>query len=427
MTLSIVIFLLIFIILLLLGTPIVFCLGISSLVYLLVSGIAMSVVSQKIIYSLQSFPLLAVPLFILAGTLMNTGGITKRIFDFLEAIIGRLKGGLAQVNILASMVFAGMSGTAVADAAGLGVVEIEAMKSRNYKLDYSAAVTIASSVVGPIIPPSVVLIIYGVIAEESIGRLFLGGLLPGLVIIFILMVYVYFTAVKYGLPRHEKQSLKNKWKKFMVALPSLLAPVIILGGIVTGITTPTEAGGIAVIYSIILGLLYKELDFKKFKKDLFETAKITSKILFVVATAAVFGWALTRMQVPALLARTILSITDNKIVIILLINVILILLGTFMETISIIMILVPVLIPIANAIGIDFVHLGIILVFALMIGTMTPPYGICLYIMSDITKLKVEKIVKAVIPFFIPLIVSLIVISIFPEIVTFLPNLILGK
>lgn len=427
MTLGIIIFLLTFLVLLLLGTSIAFSLGISSLFYLMIAGIPIEVVSQKIIYSLQSFPLLAVPLFILAGTLMNTGGITKRIFDFLEAVIGPLKGGLAQVNILASMVFAGMSGTAVADAAGLGVVEIEAMKKRNYKLDYSAAVTIASSVVGPIIPPSVVLIVYGVIAEESIGRLFLGGLLPGIVIIIMLMVYVYFTAEKTGLPRHERQSMKFIFKKFLDALPSLLAPVIILGGIVTGIATPTEAGGIAVIYSIILGIVYKELNFRKFKEDLFQAAKITSKILFVVAMAAIFGWALTRMQVPSLLTRAILSITDNKILIILLINVVLIILGTFMETISIIMIIVPVLIPIANTIGIDFVHLGIIIVFALMIGTMTPPYGICLYILSDITKLKVEKIVKAVIPFFIPLVVSLLIISVFQGIVTFLPNLLLGK
>lgn len=427
MTIGIIVLFSTFTILLLLGTPVAFSLGISSLVYLSVAGIPIEVVSQKIIYSVQSFPLLAVPLFILAGNLMNTNGITKRMFDFLEALIGSLKGGLAQVNIIASMIFAGMSGTAVADAAGLGVVEIEAMKRRGYSLDFSAAVTIASSVVGPIIPPSVVLIVYGVVAEVSIGRLFLGGLIPGVIISIVLMIYVYLIAEKKGLPRHEKKSLKYIGKKYVSAFPALLAPVIILGGIITGITTPTEAGGIAVLYSIILGIIYKEFNLKIFLKDILITAKTTSKILYVVAMASIFGWALTRTQVPASLTKAILSFTDNKILVLFCINGMLIILGTFMETISIIMIIVPILIPLAISVGIDFVHLGVVLVFTLMIGTMTPPYGIGLYILSDITKLKVEKIVKAVLPFFIPLLASLIILTLFPNIVTFLPNLIFDK
>jgi len=427
MIFSVLLLLAIFVILLFLGCPIAFILGISSLVYFLVSGLPLQMTSQKIIYGVQSFPLLAVPLFILAGNLMNTGGITRRIFDFIVALIGSLKGGLAQVNIMASMVFAGMSGTAVADAAGLGVVEIEAMKKRNYDLDFSAAVTIASSTVGPIIPPSVVLIVYGVVAEQSIGRLFLGGLLPGIIIGLVLMVYVYLVADKIGLPREERKNLKYTFKAFIRALPSLLAPVIILGGIVGGVVTPTEAGGVAVIYSILLGLIHKEISLKKLGRELLETAKMTSVIMFVVAMASIFGWVLTRMQVPLFFTQAVLSITSNKILVLLLINAILILLGTFMETISIMMITIPVLVPLATHVGIDLIHLGVILVYALMIGTMTPPYGICLYILSEITKLPLERIMRAVVPFFIPLFISLIIITLFPQTVTFLPNTILGK
>jgi len=414
-------------ILLFLGCPIAFILGISSLVYFLINGLPIQMTSQNIIYGVQSFPLLAVPLFILAGNLMNTGGITKRIFDLGVSLVGSFKGGLAQVNVLASMVFAGMSGTAVADAAGLGVVEIEAMKKRNYNLDFSAAVTIASSTIGPIIPPSVVLIVYGIAAEQSIGRLFLGGLIPGIIIGLFLMLWIYLVADKIGLPRERRRNLKYIFKTFIRALPSLFAPIIILGGIVTGIVTPTEAGGIAVIYSIFLGIIYKELNLKKLTKELLETAKMTGVIMFVVAMASIFGWALTRMQVPLLFTQTVTSLTSNKILVLLLIDAVLLILGTFMETISIMMIIIPVLVPLAISVGIDLVHLGVVSVYALMIGTMTPPYGICLYIASSITKLPIERIMKAVIPFFIPLLISLIIITIFPQTVTFLPNILIGK
>lgn len=410
--------------------PIGLALAASSTLYLFFSerNFSLTIIPERMIDGLDSYPFLAVPFFIMAARFMNSAGITHRIFDFALSLVGHIKGGLGHVNIVASMIFSGMSGAAVADTAGLGLIEIKAMIKEGYSRAMSAAITAASAIIGPIIPPSITLVIYGVLAEVSVGRLFLAGVLPGIVMGFALMCMVYYLAAsgREVMPTRPRQSLCEIWVSFKKAFFTLLAPIILLGGIAGGVVTPTEAGVVAVIYAIILGIFYREIIFRHLPGILGETAEQTAAVMFLLAGATIFGWILTVERVPMTVTVFMLGLTDNPHLILLLINILLLGLGMFLNSSTILVLTIPVFNPMIMALGIDPVHFGIIMTLNVMIGMLTPPLGVCLYIAADIAEAPFEKVFKAVIPFYIPLIICLLLVTYFPGWVLFLPNLFLN-
>jgi len=412
------------IILLIIGAPVAVALGLSSLVYILIDGLPEIILAHNMINGIDSFPLLAIPFFILAGHLMNTAGITTKIFAFARAMVGWMHGGLGHVNVGASVIFAGMSGAAVADAGGLGNIEIKAMRDANYDDDFSVGITAASSIIGPIIPPSLPLVIYGVMASVSIGELFAAGLIPGLMMAVSLMIMIAYYAKKRNYPRDSRFQLSLLTDTFKKAFLPLLTPIIIIGGVSTGIFTPTESAVAAVMYSLFLGVVvYRTLKWKHIIRVAMDTIETTAAILLIIASAAVFAWVLTANQVAQHLGGFLLSLSNDKTVILLIIMVLVLLMGMFMETIAAMTILVPILIPITTMVGIDPVHLGIIVVLNLMLGLLTPPVGMVLYVLSDVSGVSFEKCVKSTMPFLIPLIIVLLLITFFPEIVLFLPEM----
>lgn len=405
------------------GVPVAVSLGLSSLVYIMIKGLPDVLLIHRMIGGIDSFPLLAIPFFILAGHLMNTGGITTKIFTFARSLVGWLPGGLGHVNVGASVIFAGMSGAAVADAGGLGNVEIKAMREAGYDTDFSVGVTAASSTIGPIIPPSLPLVIYGVMASVSIGELFAAGLIPGLLMAVSLMVMVAWYAWRRDYPRDNRVSIGNIGKSFQQAALPLMTPIIIVGGIATGVFTPTEAAVAAVCYALFLGLVvYRSLSWKHLVRVSMDTIQTSASILMIVASAAVFAWILTSEQVATKLGGALLGVTDNKHVLLIIMMLIVLLIGLFMETIAAITILVPVLMPIALSVGIDPVHLGILLILNLMLGLLTPPVGMVLFVLSEVSGVKFERCVKATMPFLVPLIAVLLLITFIPEIALWLPE-----
>lgn len=412
--------------LLVFGVPVGIALALSSLVFILLSGTVPDlVVMHRMINGVNSFPLLAVPFFILAGNLMNTAGITNRIFDFAKACVGWMRGGLGHVNVGASVVFAGMSGAAVADAGGLGTIEIKAMRDAGYDPDFSVGVTAASSTIGPIIPPSLPMVIYGVVASSSIGQLFAAGFIPGLLMAASLMVMVAWYARARNYPRDSRFALAVLWLSFRRAFLSLLTPVIIVGGILGGIFTPTEAAIAASAYALILGVVvYRTLTLRRMLRVSFDTIETTAVVMFIVAAASIFAWILTSNRVTEQFAALILTITENPVLILLMINVILLVVGCFMETIAAITILVPVLLPIVVKLGIDPVHFGVIMVLNLMIGLLTPPVGMVIYVLSRVSGVPFERCVSATAPFLIPLVIVLLLVTFIPQLSMFLPTLI---
>ena len=411
-------------VLMLIGTPIWVSLGLSSLIYVLMEGLPPVLVLHNMVNGIDSFPLIAVPFFILSGSLMNHIGITDKIFAFAKAQVGWLHGGLGYVNIGSSVVFAGMSGAAVADAGGLGSVEIKAMRDSGYDADFAVGITGASSVIGPIIPPSLPLVIYGVLASASIGQLFIAGVVPGLIMSFALAVMVYIYAKRRGYGQDDVFSWTRLYQTFKESFLSLLTPVLIVGGIVGGIFTPTEAAIASVFYVLVLGtLVYKTLSFQKFIQVTQETIETTSAILLIVASSTVFAWILTANQVAIVFPEMILSITTNQTFILLMMLALILVIGCFMETIASITILVPVLLPMAKQLGMDPVHFGIVLVLGLMIGLLTPPVGMVLYVLSKVSDVPFEKCVKATLPFLIPLLTTLLLVTFIPELSTWLPML----
>ena len=409
-----------------LGVPVAIALAGPSLIFILIDGHVPSlVVAHRMINGVDSFPLLAVPFFILAGNLMNSSGITERIFDFAKALIGWLPGGLGHVNIGASVIFAGMSGAAVADAGGLGAIEIKAMRDAKYDPGFAVGITAASSTIGPIIPPSLPIVIYGVVAGASIGQLFAAGLIPGLLMAVALMIMVAFYAHRYHYPRDQAFRFGILGRAFIRAFLSLLTPVIIVGGILTGAFTPTEAAIAACAWALFLGLvIYRTLTLRRFLKVSMDTIETTAVVLFIVAAASIFAWILTSNRVPEHFAAALLTVSENPIIILLLINLILLVVGCFMETVAAITILVPVLLPIAIHVGVDPVHFGVILVLNLMIGLLTPPVGMVLYVLSRVAKVPFERCVSATAPFLIPLFAVLLLVTFFPIFTMWLPTLI---
>jgi tripartite ATP-independent transporter DctM subunit len=406
------------------GAPVAVALALSSLTYVLVQGrVPDIVVMHRMINGVDSFPLLAVPFFILAGNLMNTAGITNRIYDFAKALVGWMRGGLGHVNIGGSVIFAGMSGTAVADAGGLGTIEIKAMKDHGYDLDFAVGVTAASSTIGPIIPPSLPMVIYGVMANASIGQLFAAGFVPGLLMAVALMVMVAWYARMRNYPRDAAFSLVALWHGFWRALPALMTPAIIIGGMTFGLFTPTEAAVAACVWALLLGLFYRTLDLRRLVRVSFDTIETTAVVLLIVAAASIFAWILTTTRITEQFAALVLGTTEQVWLVLLLINLILLVVGCFLETIAAITILVPVFLPIIEKLGIDPVHFGVVMVLNLMIGLLTPPVGMVLYVLSRVSGLSFERCVTATAPFLVPLLVVLALITFIPWLTLWLPTL----
>ncbi len=413
------------IVLLALNVPVAYAMiGSSLLALLAVGNIPMIVVAQRLWSGLESFPLLAIPFFILAGNLLNVGGGANAIFSFCMTVLGHIKGGLAYVNVVASVIFAGMTGAATADAAGLGAIEIEAMKKNGYSGEFSAAVTAASSIIGPIIPPSIPFVVYAVMAQVSTGKIFISGILPGLIMAMTMMVVIHVVLKKTKMTVSKKSTFKEILISFRKSFLALLCPVIILGGIFSGVFTPTEAGAVAAVYALFLGFVYKGLTWKSIPKILIDTMLATAQITFIVAAAGVFGWILTRFQLPAAITSALLSLTSSKIVALLLVSAVLLIMGCFIDALSLVIMMTPVIIPIANAFGIDLLQMGVILVVTCMTGLNTPPVGICLYIVSDLAKVPVLRVTKSLIPFYIATVVSLLLLILLPELSTYLPQII---
>lgn len=410
-------------VLLVIGSPITVALGVGSLIFILMEGTPSVVVLHRMVSGMDSFPLIAVPFFILAGHLMNSAGITTRIFGFAKALVGWMHGGLGHVNIGASIIFAGMSGAVVADAGGLGTIEIKAMRDAGYDDDFSVGITAASSTIGPIIPPSLPLVIYGVMASVSIGELFAAGFIPGLLMGLSLMIMVALYARKRGYPRDARFSFNRLWVTFKQAFLPLQTPTIIIGGILSGIFTPTESAIAAVVYALILGLfVYRSLTWRHILRVSMDTIETSAAILMIVASATIFAWILIDQQVAVMLGDALLGFSQNKTVVLIIIMLVVLLIGCFMETIAAITILVPVLLPIAEKVGIDPVHLGIIVILNLMLGLLTPPVGMVLYVLSKVSGVKFEQCVIATAPFIVPLLIVLALITFFPDIAMWLPN-----
>ncbi len=427
-TAAIFLILLPFAVFLIIGMPVAFTLIATSAIYLAAKGIPFDLIAHRLCFSLDSFPLMAIPLFILAGKLMNIGGISDRIYNFASAVVGHIRGGLGHVNIVGSVIFAGMSGTALADLGGMGQMEVRAMTNAGYKKDFSAAITLASATIGPIIPPSVPFIIYGTLAEVSVTKLFLAGFLPGIVMALMLGVSVYFYATKHNCPTTPRPSLKGIGSAFLGALPAMLSPAIIIGGMMTGIFSPTEAAGIAVVYALFLGgLVYKELTFAKLAEITKETVEASAMLMFIIASALLFSWVISVERIPQMLAQWIMIVGNTPFKFMTLVVIILLILGMFMENNAIMLLMIPILVPSAVTLGIDPVHLGVVMCLCITVGLLTPPIGLALYVMQDIADLSFGRTVKAVTPFLITLFISLLLITYIPQITMFLPNLLLGN
>lgn len=412
--------------LILIGVPVAVSLGITSIGAFIVLGEAdnLLMMAQRMYSSTTGFTLLAIPFFILAGNLMNTSGITNKIFDFAEANVGHVWGGLGQVNIIASVIFSGMSGAAVADAAGLGMIEIKAMTDSGYDKKFAAAITAASSTIGPVIPPSIPFVIYGAMTGVSVGSLFLAGFIPGILMAVTMIIAVSIISKKRNYPKQPKQSAHVRILAFKKAFFPLLTPVIIIGGILSGWFTATEAAIIACIYALLLDLIvYRELNFKKLIGIFRNTVIHTVKVMFIISAAGFFGWLLTFMKLPEQIIISLATISDNKYVLLLIIIAILIVLGMFLEGIAVLMITIPIFMPIILSLGVDPVQFGVIMILASMIGLLSPPVGMCLYAVASISDVKVGPLSKEVLPYMVGIFIVLLAVTFVPQISTFIPML----
>jgi C4-dicarboxylate transporter DctM subunit len=414
----------VFLVSLLMGVPIAFSLGLSSFAYIFFSDIPLLIIPQKLYAGIDVFVLLCVPGFILAGNLMNQGGITERVVGFSNAMVGHIRGGLGLANIVASMIFAGISGTAVADSASLGAVLIPAMKKEGYKSDFACAVTASSSTIGPIIPPSLPMIIAGTLTGLSVAKLFIAGAVPGLLLGIGLLVASYLISKKKNHPKGDRVSWRERGRQFIGAFWALLMTFIILFGIVGGVFTPTEASVVASLYALLVGLfVYRGLTVRALPGILVDTAITTAGLMVLIGLANLFGWILTSEQIPQLIANSLLTLTQNKYLLLLLINVLLLFVGTFMETIAALVILFPVLLKVAVGVGIDPIQFAIIAVLNLMIGLTTPPVGVCLFVTSSIGGISLGEISRAILPFLGVSVLVLLLVTYIPAISLFLPNL----
>lgn len=417
---------LVFIISLIIGVPIAFCLGLSALISLIfIKQIPLVVIAQKMFTGLDVFPFMAVPFFILAGDLMNRSGITKRLVTFSDVLVGHIKGGLANINIVSSMFFAGITGSAVADTSAIGSMMIPAMTEKGFDIDFSAAVTASSSVIGPIIPPSIPMVIYALLSGSSVGALFLAGVFPGILLGIFLMLISYVISSKRNYPRRvRKIQIKEILIHCLNAIIPLIMPVIILGGILSGIFTATEASGVAVIYSLIIGFfVYRNLKLIDLKEISISTAKTTGMVFLVIACANMFNWVISIERIPQLIETFFTTYISNQYLFLLVINIMFLILGCFMEGTAAMIITVPIFLPIAEAFGVNPIMFGAIVVLNLMIGLITPPVGLCLYVACGISNISLERISKAVIPFLIVEIIVLFIVTYCPPVTLWLPKI----
>ena len=459
-----------FLVLLIIGLPVALSMAVSSLLYVLVDGTMPDIaVLHRMIGGVDSFPLLAVPFFILAGNLMNIAGVTNRIYQFAVHAVGWMRGGLGQVNIIGSVIFSGMSGTAIADAAGLGTIEIKAMKDHGYPLDFSVGVTAASATLGPIIPPSLPFVIYGMMANVSIGSLFIGGILPGLVMTVMMMLTVAYFARRnnwgsdapFSWPQLIKSAIEVAvvlatggaiWGIFVVtewpllvgaflviavltwadwyfkfsAVMALMTPMLLIGGMTAGLFTPTEAAVAACAWALYLGLVrYRTMTFKSVAKATFETVETTASVLFIVSSAAIFGWLLTATKVADVLSNAFLAVTDQRWVFLILVNILILIVGSFIDTLAAITILVPILMPLLLKFGVDPIHFGVVITLNLMIGLLHPPLGMVLYVLARVARMSVEATTMAILPWLVPLMLALGLITFIPEITLWLPKMLM--
>ncbi len=414
----------------LLGVPVAIGMGLTAVLTFLVMGQAdiLPMLAQRMYASTTSFTLLAIPFFILAGNLMNTGGITERIFRFARALVGHIWGGLGQVNVIASMIFSGMSGAAVADAAGLGMIEMKAMKDNGYEWRFSAAITAASSTIGPVIPPSIPLVIYGYLTEVSVSRLFLAGVVPGALMGFALMIAVYFVSRHRRYPRDQRAPIAEILHSAKAATLPLLTPAIIVGGILSGQFTPTEASVVACVYALFLGLVvYRSIHFKDLPGIFWDTLTHTVRIMFIISTAGFFGWLLILHRIPVQVITGLTSVSSNAAMVMLLIIAVLLIFGCFLEGIAVLLITIPIFQKIIVHFSIDPVQFGVVMTLASMIGLLTPPVGMCLYAVSSITKLSIGELTREMWPYLIGIFLVLLAVAFIPSISLWLPNLVMGR
>ncbi len=417
-------FFVVLLVLMLSGMPIAYSLGIASAGYMLMSGTSLAMMAQRMVNGANSFTMLAIPFFFMAGELMNISGVTDKIINMAKALVGHFKGGLAQVNIVASVFFAGVSGSATADTAALGSTLIPKMVEEGYDLDFSAAITVASSCVGPIIPPSITLVLYGILAGEDVGKLLIAGIVPGVIIALFQMVYTHFYAVKMDYPSYPKATPREMGKAVTSGFSALMMPIIIIGGTLSGVFTPTESAAVAVLYGIIIGFfIYRNLKVPQFYESLKRVGVQSMNNMFILAAAACFSWVLTITKAADVLVNLMLGISTNKYVVMLMILALLMFIGFFMQASQALVVLTPMLLPVVKAVGIDPIHFGIVMVVALTFGGCTPPVGSMLFVVNSITKMGFARLTKAMVPLYIPLLGALLVIAFVPQFSLFLPGL----
>ncbi len=412
------------ILLILIGAPIAISLGSVSILAMTDYSHALTMLGQRMYSSTTGFTLLAIPFFIFAGNLMNTGGITDRIFRFARNCVGHYWGGLGQVNVLSSVIFSGMSGAAVADAAGLGKIEIKAMVDNGYDSRFSAAITAASSTIGPVIPPSIPFVIYGSLTGVSVGKLFLAGMIPGALMALAMIISVYFISKKRNYKKQPKVSSRELFDSFKQAILPLLTPVIIVGGILAGVFTPTEAAVVACVYAMFLsGVVYAELSFNALKEIIRDTLLHTVKVMFIMSVAGFFSWVMIFLKIPQLVIDSLLSVFDSPVVLLLIMIGILLVLGMFLEGIAVILICVPIFMPLVNYIGMDPIQFGVIMILASMIGLLSPPVGMCLYAVASVSEVKVSELSREVLPYIIGILIVLGAVSFIPQLSLIAPSL----
>lgn len=412
----------------LIGFPLYASMGLAAFAFVILSGLSPSIVPQKMAQAMNSFPLVAAPLFVLMGNLLGAAKLTDRIVRFATSLVGSLRGGYAHASILSSMIFAGMVGSAVADAAGTGAVEVRAMKKAGYRSETAAAICAAAATIGPIIPPSLPMVIYGVSADVSIGRLFLAGVIPGVLMGLSLMAMVAFIAPRQGLPRHAFAGLCDVWLAFKDSVWALLAPVILLGGMFSGAFTPTEAAAVADLYALFLGFaVYRTLKVKDLPAILINTAETTGIVMVLVMVAGALGWCMSISRIPQTVAPALVAMIHQPILFLFAANLILLVVGCFMEALAALLILIPILVPAAVGFGVDPVQFGLIMIFNLILGTIHPPIGVVLFVMARIADVSFEKISRAILPWLAPLLIVLVAITVWPPLTLWLPNLIMNK
>jgi tripartite ATP-independent transporter DctM subunit len=410
------------------GVPLFAAMGLAAFAFVYFGGLSLSIVPQKMAQTMNSFPIVAAPLFVLMGNILAAARINEKIIGFATAIVGWLRGGYAHASIVASTIFAGMVGSAVADAAGVGAIEIKSMRRVGYRPETAASITAAAATIGPIIPPSLPMVIYGVTADVSIGRLFMAGFIPGLLMAASLMVMVAFVARRQGLPAHPFVGLTGIGKAFLDGFWALMAPVILLAGMFSGAFTPTEAAAVATCYALFLGfVVYRTLEWKMLPDILIESAETTGIVMVLVMAAGALGWCMSVSRIPQTVTPVLMEAIRNPLVFLLVCNLVLLVIGCFMEALAALLILIPIMVPAAIGFGIDPVQFGVIMILNLILGTIHPPIGVVLFVTSRIAEISFETMSRAILPWLIPLLVVLAMITVWPPLTLWLPTLIMGK